>query len=401
MTMEAVCDCSEPLPHESFSTCAAPQHQLNSATKRRQDCGKIVHSHPTTPMQEPGLHARNSPGRIFDGRFRWCYSLSCGLALPRVDHINMIIVTSPMELPLTENLTFSSSIPPSASLTSDYPSSEHSPVSLQQPFPSNMSLLNDSTTFSYDLPPITNIYPNCDSERFGSNLNRVSCYEAWRRIGTSTVLRNVVQRRKSLTADGYLPMRYLSTDGLCAIDVVFRPGVLEDVVSSKQISIAADTVLARCVTGRHVTIGGYTASVGFNKNIIVIVRQYTPNVKCGKEYGLPPPVGSCPPVQLLLPVDGEVLRFGPTGIGMNNQVITPKTISIPRNPCRILVDVAGPSDTTTWFDLWEALVAINVMCLGKNQAGISPNLADGGDLANLGNHGIISIAVKTAGTADG
>ena len=195
-------------------------------------------------MQEPGLHARNSPGRIFDGRFRWCYSLSCGLALPHVDHISMMyvqgsvvaftvcsaavtannlrsltspssIVTSPMELPLTENLTFSSSIPPSASLTSDYPSSEHSPVSLQQPFPSNMSLLNDSTTFSYDLPPITNIYPNCDSKRFGSNLNRVSCYEAWRRIGTSTVLRNVVQRRKSLTADGYLPMRYLSSEFRC------------------------------------------------------------------------------------------------------------------------------------------------------------------------------------------
>ena len=134
----------------------------------------------------------------------------------------------------------------------------------------------------------------------------------------------------------------------------------------------------------------------------MIVRPYIPNVKCGKEYGLPPPVGSCPPVQLLLPVDGEVLRFGPIGISMKNQVITPKTFAVRKckvfnnlpqdrckplvsnsaakrhqiahNPCRILVDVAGPSETTTWFDLWEALVAINVMCLGKNQAGISPNL---------------------------
>ena len=125
------------------------------------------------------------------------------------------IVNSPLELPLTENPAFSSSIPPSASLTPDYPSSENSPVSLQEPFPANMSLLNDNTTLSYDLPPNTGSNPICESKRLGPNLNRFSCYEAWRRIGTSTVIHNVVQRRKSLSADGYLPMRYLSSGFCC------------------------------------------------------------------------------------------------------------------------------------------------------------------------------------------
>ena len=43
---------------------------------------------------------------------------------------------------------------------------------------------------------------------------------------------------------------------------MFRSGVLEDSVSSKQISIAADAVLALCVSGRYVAMSGYIASVG-------------------------------------------------------------------------------------------------------------------------------------------
>ena len=40
-------------------------------------------------------------------------------------------------------------------------------------------------------------------------------------------------------------------------------------------------------------------------------------------------------------------------------------------PCEIIVDSTTALDTSSWFDVWQGLVAVNVLCLMQGQAGMS------------------------------
>ena len=142
--------------------------------------------------------------------------------------------------------------------------------------------------------------------------------------------------------------RTTKADGLCAIDVLFQLGNAVDMVSSRMISDAADSILSRCVKGHFPTLGGFitgvgelgayhksvreswqrTAAWGLEKSLVVVVRSYKPDVRCGSEYGAAPPIGTCVPAQLMVPVDNDRLRFGPRVQGARNEVITPKIFAV-------------------------------------------------------------------------
>ena len=70
---------------------------------------------------------------------------------------------------------------------------------------------NASSSF-YDLPSSSNGRPTCDSKRFGSDLVRFSCYQAWRRIKPTSTVRKVAQRGRGVYAEGYLPFRWLGRE---------------------------------------------------------------------------------------------------------------------------------------------------------------------------------------------
>ena len=49
--------------------------------------------------------------------------------------------------------------------------------------PSNYSASLYDLPFGYDLPAVISAVPQCDSAAFGTNLDRDSCFDAWRNMG--------------------------------------------------------------------------------------------------------------------------------------------------------------------------------------------------------------------------
>ena len=134
---------------------------------------------------------------------------------------------------------------------------------------------------------------------------------------------------------------------------------------------------------------------GRNNHLVVAMRSYDPHVVCGPQVGKVPLTGSCQPAQLKLPVDVSPVQFG----HLSRQVRTPRKIALRkyRNseshsrfrafqwlilkqltsmfaagyPCEIIIDTTTGLDIASWFDVWQGLVAVNVLCLMQGQAGMS------------------------------
>lgn len=101
----------------------------------------------------------------------------------------------------------------------------------------------------------------CSSAWYGSDPKEHSCLQAWGKMPRSNVLHTYGPRgeRTLENFDVTLPIRYLSDDGLCAIDLRQRgtlPFWTADTTSSLAISDNAKAVLDRCVSEKRT--GGST-----------------------------------------------------------------------------------------------------------------------------------------------
>ena len=125
------------------------------------------------------------------------------------------------------------------------------------------------------------------------------------------------------------------------------------------------------------------------------MRSSDPHVVCGPQVGKVPFTGSCQSAQLRLPVDVSPVQFG----HLSSQVRTPRIIAIRKymnsvshsrfrafgwlifkqltsmfaagHPCEIIIDTLTGLDIASWYDVWQGLVAVNVLCLMQGQAGKS------------------------------
>lgn len=111
----------------------------------------------------------------------------------------------------------------------------------------------------YDLPTLNLTIrpgePICLPGRYGNDLKPVSCKNAWDKIDRSSFLKRFATRRRpeGQAFDSLTPLRYLSDDGVCAIDVIISPdhrGDVRgwDVTSGLTLSDKAWELLRQCVT---------------------------------------------------------------------------------------------------------------------------------------------------------
>ena len=136
--------------------------------------------------------------------------------------------------------------------------------------PPPTSLLQNSTAF---YSPYANFTASnnlrCDSRWYGEDLSVVSCENAWKKISQSTASQVYRTRSNSAFApvkppEIAMPVRYLSDDGVCAIDIKGNPTSRKiwDVASDRRISETAKLVLNECVIERK--LGGSFASIGMS-----------------------------------------------------------------------------------------------------------------------------------------
>ena len=131
---------------------------------------------------------------------------------------------------------FALSIPPFSSITND------------SSFPGTLP----NHTVSYPNPPL-NVQNECDWQRYGRRLKESSCRNAWDKIGTSGTSHTLFARPRGagqyaeIPIWSRLPIRYLSDDGVCAIDLRIKSGGRQDTTSSQAVSTAVDLLLRKCV----------------------------------------------------------------------------------------------------------------------------------------------------------
>ena len=101
-------------------------------------------------------------------------------------------------------------------------------------------------------PPNTRVtnpvgYVECHGSRFGIDLSKQSCVDALGSLPVDITLRTFGQRDEG-AFDILLPRRYLSTDGLCAIDVSSARGrPYGDSTTNAEIQAGAQRLVNQCV----------------------------------------------------------------------------------------------------------------------------------------------------------
>lgn len=136
----------------------------------------------------------------------------------------------------------------------------------------NALSFSTSQAFARNLPPTVNLVnstflkvsmgmPFCRTS-YGSEVELASCTNAWQKIPRDSESR-LYGLRADIAAGAHvdvgLPLRYLSDDGLCAIDIraknEYDPVLKEaDLADNINVSQAAKEVLDRCV--QRLRIGG-------------------------------------------------------------------------------------------------------------------------------------------------
>ena len=94
---------------------------------------------------------------------------------------------------------------------------------------------------------LTEISPHCSSI-YGSGFKVESCRNAWDKMDhSSTTPQEYARRRFMTTRKKPVPFRYLSDDGICAIDVDLKVRANDDFSTGRAISEYAKMILDQCV----------------------------------------------------------------------------------------------------------------------------------------------------------
>ena len=133
------------------------------------------------------------------------------------------------------------------------------------------------------LPPLSNNltipggYVECSGARFGFDLVRESCLDALSSLPLDGTLRTFGQRFKG-ASEIVLPRRYLSADGLCAIDVSnVKSYPYGDTATNAEIRSGVQRLVNQCVMRGsqklgHKPVGGSIRSLGMWHIVYNITR---------------------------------------------------------------------------------------------------------------------------------
>ena len=107
--------------------------------------------------------------------------------------------------------------------------------------------------------------------------------------------------------------------------------------------------------------------------------RYRPNVRCGEGGTSPPPRDDCRLILNGMPTDGNERLYGPldqTGV----DVAIPISFTSPpsqRKRCQVVVATltrGGTGDTSDWYKVWAAAMAVEVMCVKRGKPGVAVGL---------------------------
>ncbi|KAL9074997.1 MAG: hypothetical protein Q9161_001928 [Pseudevernia consocians] len=184
----------------------------------------------------------------------------------------------------------------------------------------------------------------CDGVRYGRNLRIASCLDAYNRMDNSPVPKTYGERNAeapgSTTWDANLPLRILSSDALCALDISHSAASPSDTITPSLLRTHARSLLAVCVQGSP-SLGGIASNLGQAGHLALRVTPYRPRVHCFGP-GTGPPWETCRDL-----VDGMPVGGGRT------------------------IDTTSEPDSSDFYKLWAAANAVDTLCVVKGKAGMA------------------------------
>jgi len=176
--------------------------------------------------------------------------------------------------------------------------------------------------------------------------------------------------------DAVLPFRWLSSDGLCAIDLSHRNGVLGDWIKPVELRPIVRVLLDVCVRGSP-NEGGLANNVGEKGDLLLRVVKYRPTVTCGATV---PGLWweTCRNVVDSMSIDGRKVVFGPAG-DPDTVVALPWRATTQETKCGVGIDGAAGGDvkdTADWYGLWMAANAVDYMCIQNRRQGLAFDLGE-------------------------
>ena len=170
-------------------------------------------------------------------------------------------------------------------------------------------ILQESTNLTNITLPTSLSYGKLTcSMSYGENLNYTSCFDAWKSIPRDSDIFYTYGSRKTTGSDPSLdfglPVRYLSDDGSCAIDIRGKLRhdkdlVTGDTASNIQISEAAKVVLNRCVPAGE---GGQIYDFSQRNLLSLVITKSEVQAMCDPHPDLIPFYPFCEKVLQTLPV---------------------------------------------------------------------------------------------------
>ncbi|CAD6577429.1 MAG: hypothetical protein ASARMPRED_008273 [Alectoria sarmentosa] len=193
----------------------------------------------------------------------------------------------------------------------------------------------------------------CDATEYGRDLVTADCRDAITGIKRNRQRVRFGERSADPgTWDVGLPSRQIGVQGLCTVQLEFKPGRSSAIATSLDVSLAAIAVLGTCVGGTGINTGGLAIDIGGDNNLGVALVPYEPHVQCidgsiGPPGSTVPPLISCNAVVGLMFATKDVVSFGKPGSGATQ--IVPGVDASPDHLCVLVIDTTGPVENVSWI----------------------------------------------------
>ena len=302
--------------------------------------------------------------------FPWRSIFLIDLVFASIHITNAAVVTNSEAIPELQLPDFNTSSPGSNFRLFPSPSS----TDLYWPLDSPSLIPNPN----YDDRPlntssVSDLPISCDGRLYGRNFNLASCLQINHAMSSETRPKTFGKRGAG-NWDVPLPYRYLSHDGLCAVDVGIRAGQTFDTVSLLDLKEAASWLIRVCVSVEP-SVGGLYSDLGVNKALSLRIVRYRPNVFCGP-VGSGPPWMTCRHIIDQMRADSEKQIFGPSEFD-NTTVVLPWRYTTVKLRCGLAIDGIEPglvSDGGDWYKIWFAANALDYMCAQLGKRGVALGL---------------------------
>ncbi|MCJ1458627.1 hypothetical protein MMC28_009001 [Mycoblastus sanguinarius] len=255
------------------------------------------------------------------------------------------------------------------------------PLILSSSFSAPDSLGNQSIKL-FNASAENDIGVHCDGGTYGFSPNVADCETGQYQIPGDTEVFQFVERPNAAGNDLPLPFRLLGDQGHC----YFQPVVIGDHASGRasfaNLRLAALALVDKCAI--ESAKGGIATNIGGDNNVAVIMSEYKPQVQCRGSFSASA-TGTCNDILFAMKADRDLYTFGPASDPATEEEL-PVYIRSMVTGCSVQIFSTGTADTSSWYEIWEAVTAVSNICV--------QNQLKGGSLRGIGQNGKIFLTIK-------